>query len=151
MEEKLQETENRAVRFKENYKNIVKTIEIMKQGIHAILEKLDLNEHNIDAMALNENNMVRYLGSIESRTNEILQMYSACQAAPSSEVQHFTTRSGHTTLVYNPEGVIIEPPSFLDEPGDEEEDEATLPLTTQELQEKAKKKIDYQNSKKKKA
>jgi len=78
-------------------------------------------------------------------------MYSACQAAPSSEVQHFTTRSGHTTLVYNPEGVIIEPPSFLDEPGDEEEDEATLPLTTQELQEKAKKKIDYQNSKKKKA
>ena len=72
MEEKLQETEQRAVRYKENYKNIVKTIEIMKTGIHAILEKLDLNEYQIEASSLNENNMIKYLGSIETRTNEIL-------------------------------------------------------------------------------
>jgi hypothetical protein len=78
-------------------------------------------------------------------------MYSACQAAPSTETQHFTTRSGHATLVYNPEGIKIDPVSFLDEPAEEDDDEATLPLTTAELQERAIMKLNKANAKKRRA
>jgi hypothetical protein len=54
LEERLQETERRAVKYEENYKTIVNTIAIMKTGIHAVLERLDLNDNEIDPQGLNE-------------------------------------------------------------------------------------------------
>ena len=55
----------------------------LKVGIQNIFDNIGCaNEHTqelVGTHGVTESNMMQYLGIIEMRTNEILQMYAACQ------------------------------------------------------------------------
>merc|ERR1719181_2493938 len=96
-----------------------------------------------------EANMMQYLGIIEQRTNEILQMYAASQAAAAGQdpaaVQAAVLGQGPTT----PAGatlVSIEAPSTMEDGSDDssEEEDDDRPLTRDELQAKMEKKMKRQ-------
>jgi hypothetical protein len=62
----------------------MKTINALKIGIQSIFDRIGCNTESVQETlgthGVTESNMMQYLGIIEQRTNEILQMYSACQS-----------------------------------------------------------------------
>jgi len=60
----------------------MKTINALKIGIHSIFDRVgcstEMTPELIGSTGVTESNMMHYLGVIEQRTNEVLQMYAAC-------------------------------------------------------------------------
>lgn len=60
----------------------MKTINSLKIGVESIFDKIGCNTEVVPELfgstGVSESNMMHYLGVIEQRTNEVLQMYSAC-------------------------------------------------------------------------
>lgn len=58
----------------------MKTISALKIGIRNIYESIGCGTDKVeDVSMITESNMLAYLGAIEERTNEILQMYDLCK------------------------------------------------------------------------
>ena len=58
----------------------MKTIGALKIGIRNIFESIGCGNDKIEEVnMITESNMLTYLGSIEERTNEILQMFDLCK------------------------------------------------------------------------
>ncbi len=58
----------------------MKTISALKIGIRNIYESIGCGTDKVeDTNMITESNMLTYLGAIEERTNEILQMYDMCK------------------------------------------------------------------------
>ena len=91
LEEKLNFTELRSDIYEKRYEKTMKIIMIFKIGIHQLLEKIGASEM-LTEEGVNEGNLMHYLGLIELRTNEILQMFKYCQnsAVESPMVNSFT-------------------------------------------------------------
>lgn len=86
MEERLQRTRTRADEHEQRYAGAVKTINQLKTGIHGIFSRLGCGgggatvvEEMLGNQGVTESNMMQFLGVIEQRTIEILQMYAASQ------------------------------------------------------------------------
>ena len=66
-----------------DWKQTVRIMNSLKVGIQNIFENIGcVNDHTkelVGTHGVSESNMMQYLGIIEMRTNEILQMYAACQ------------------------------------------------------------------------
>ena len=66
-----------------DWKQTLRVMNSLKVGIQNIFENIGCaNEHTYELVGthgVSESNMMQYLGIIEMRTNEILQMYAACQ------------------------------------------------------------------------
>lgn len=91
MEERLQRTRARADEHEQRHAAAVKTINQLKTGIHGIFSRLGCGtggatavEEMLGNQGVTESNMMQYLGVIEQRTIEILQMYAASQQAPAA-------------------------------------------------------------------
>jgi hypothetical protein len=60
----------------------MKTINALKIGIQSIFDRIGCNTESlpelIGSTGVTESNIMLYLGVIEQRTNEVLQMYAAC-------------------------------------------------------------------------
>ena len=60
----------------------MKTINALKIGIQSIFDRIGCNTDEIPELfgsdGVTESNMMHYLGVIEQRTNEVLQMYTTC-------------------------------------------------------------------------
>lgn len=78
LEGKLNDTEKRADFDEKRYEKSMKMINTFKFGVHQLLEKICEGDI-IGEDGVNENNLMQYLGIIELRTNEILQMFKLCQ------------------------------------------------------------------------
>jgi len=120
----------------------MKTINALKAGVQSIFDKIGCTVDNaqdvLGGQGVNEGNMMQYLGVIEQRTNEILQMYAACQAGSVTEpaVQNPSPQKKQKS---NPK-IEIEAPQ-LGEKETIEEDEQNQPLSKEEMRERAMKKI----------
>eukprot|EP00960_Hanusia_phi_P077045 768641-Hanusia_phi.AAC.4 len=103
LEDKLAKTEAKAEQFEARASKTMQTMNVLKQGIQVrqsemcllppqlaltlllqdTFNKIGCNAELVNAVAGNqgvtESNMMQYLGIIEQRTNEILQMYTAAQ------------------------------------------------------------------------
>ena len=105
LEERLQKTEAKAEQYEKKYEAAMKTVNALKVqstraswscnrtkqgglpnaqvGIQSIFNKIGCNTPaNLEMLGnegVTENNMMQYLGIIEQRTNEILQLYAATQ------------------------------------------------------------------------
>mmetsp|Transcript_28818 Transcript_28818/g.35017 ORF Transcript_28818/g.35017 Transcript_28818/m.35017 type:complete len:526 (-) Transcript_28818:1065-2642(-) len=153
LEERLQKTEAKAELYEQKYAAAMKTVNALKVGIWNIFNKIGCNtpatRELLGEGGVTEQNMMQYLGIIEQRTNEILQMYAASQAAAhGGDVNSMgvaaavlgqgpQTPAGSTTI-------NIDPPSTTDElasDSDEEEEEEDRPLTRDELQAKTLKNL----------
>jgi len=84
LEDRLQKTEAKAEQFEKKYEAAMKTVNALKVGIQSIFNKIGCNTAaNMELLGnegVTENNMMQYLGIIEQRTNEILQLYATTQA-----------------------------------------------------------------------
>mmetsp|Transcript_35971 Transcript_35971/g.113038 ORF Transcript_35971/g.113038 Transcript_35971/m.113038 type:complete len:515 (-) Transcript_35971:102-1646(-) len=134
LEERLKKTEEKANEHEETYQAAMKTINQLKQGIHSIFSRIGCASTSVEEMLGNqgvtESNMMQYLGIIEQRTNEILQMYAASQAAndPGLLVQNSVESVAPMKLSIAPPGL-----NDYDSDDDSEQDNDERPLTREEL------------------
>ena len=111
----------------------MKTVNALKVGIQSIFNKIGCNTPaNLEMLGnegVTEANMMQYLGIIEQRTNEILQLYAATQAregvldAQGNPVPPVSSILGQGPQV--PAGrnaISIQAPTTTDEAYDSEED-----------------------------
>ena len=84
LEERLARTEAKAEQYEKKYEAAMKTVNALKVGIASIFKKIGCDTPaNLEMLGnegVTESNMMQYLGIIEQRTNEILQLYAATQA-----------------------------------------------------------------------
>jgi len=84
LETRLHQTENRAGVFEDRYQSAAQTTEALKRGIQNMFDKLgsghdEKTREILGNNGVTESNMMQYLGIIEARTNELLQIYTAQQ------------------------------------------------------------------------
>ena len=110
----------------------------LKSCIQSLYEKIgcqnSAGQEMLGNNGVTESNMMQYLGVIEQRTNEILQMFRACQVgiAPGSPSHGDTSSSTISALLMppvpaQPHGALkisIEPPEFEEsQEGDDDYDD----------------------------
>eukprot|EP00899_Mesostigma_viride_P003312 jgi/Mesvir1/12982/Mv05993-RA.1 len=151
LEERLQKTEAKAEVYEQKHAAAQRTVNALKQGIQAIFNKIGCNTPAVMEMlgdqGVSEGNMMQYLGIIEQRTNEILQMYAAHQAMSTDgpAAPAYASILGHGPQT--PAGTLqlnIEPPSTTDPANSEDdsnEEDEDRPLTRDELKAKTMKSI----------
>jgi hypothetical protein len=147
----------------------MKTINALKIGIQSIFERIGCNTDTSPELhgssGVTESNMMHYLGVIEGRTNEVLQMYAACLSKGGFEEEKLENHSATLTYVKQtatmkkdaqndpskfpkdlpakPSGeddkIILDTPGIYDMEDEErkEDDDETKKLTTKEIKEKA--------------
>lgn len=86
LEENLRQTEEKAELYEHKAAQAMATVNSLKAGIQSIFNKIGCSQSAVSEMLGNagvtESNMMQYLGIIEQRTNEILQMYASIQVPP---------------------------------------------------------------------
>ena len=84
LNKELMGVENETKEYEKQYSETMKTINSLKIGVSSIFERIGCNTEIVPELigssGVSESNMMHYLGVIEQRTNEVLQMYAACQA-----------------------------------------------------------------------
>ena len=112
--DELEKTEKETKDYENQYQETVKTINQLKIGIKSIFDRIGWNnesvQETIGTHGVTESNMMQYLGIIEQRTNEILQMYSACQVKGPFENAH--AKDSKPVQAPPREKIDVEPPMF---------------------------------------
>uniref|UniRef100_A0A7S0WSW4 ODAD1 central coiled coil region domain-containing protein n=1 Tax=Pyramimonas obovata TaxID=1411642 RepID=A0A7S0WSW4_9CHLO len=152
LESRLRETEARTAQHERKYQTAIKTVGAFKEGIVNIYNKLIGGGEEGPATVgedLNSDNIMRCLGVIEQKTNEILQMYAASQSHVKGGEVHAS--AALTVLGQGPQipagkgEMHIDPPSTVEEEPESSEDEDATPddrpLSMSELQGRASKNI----------
>merc|ERR1712139_137302 len=157
LEERFNATEAKSVGFENRYASAMRTIAALKTGVNSIYQKIGCAGTKTTGTGVkallgqdgpNEQNMLQYLGIIEGRANEVLQMYASSQltqaavmvdsTAPGTDARPTLLGSGPQTAP-GASTLAIEPPSTADEYASDEESEEEQddrPLTVAELQAK---------------
>jgi len=152
LEEKLSKTEAKAEQYEARAHKAMTTVNKLKDGIQDTFIKIGCNAEAVSAVLGNqgvtESNMMQYLGIMEQRTNEILQMFAAVQMQESGkdlsspEVQaSLASILGQGPAVPAGTGKVeVTPPAAgedLDsEEGSDQEEDDERPLTRDELKAK---------------
>lgn len=121
LEKQKQETEE----YERQYQETVKTINALKIGIKSIFDRIGCNNESVQEIigthGVTESNMMQYLGIIEQRTNEILQMYSACQQKGTFDTNQ-QQKASQPIQAQPKEKIDIEPPEMFDKDDDKKFD-----------------------------
>ena len=150
LEAKLARTEQKAEQCEARAAKTMSTVNELKKGIEDTFLRIGCNSEAVSAALGNEgvteSNMMQYLGIIEQRTNEILQMYTAVkmqeqgQDIKSAEAQaELASIMGQGPAVPLGAGEVkVSPPAAGDDVDSEEESEEDedRPLTREELKAK---------------
>ncbi|EFC38551.1 hypothetical protein NAEGRDRAFT_81548 [Naegleria gruberi] len=154
IQEKINETNSKTDLYQRKYENSLKTLEIISRGIETIFNKLGCDPSSISDMlgttGVTESNMMIYLGFIEQRTNEIVQMSVTTKKSEGKKDDNAVSGPKHP--VGFTETLSIEPPSTANDglSDDDDDDEEERPFTREELMQKAKKSTLSKKPKKKK-
>mmetsp|Transcript_28641 Transcript_28641/g.50928 ORF Transcript_28641/g.50928 Transcript_28641/m.50928 type:complete len:511 (-) Transcript_28641:35-1567(-) len=139
LEERLERIEIRAEHYEQSYEKTMKTISALKVGIQSIFERIGCNTEETKEVlgdtGITETNLMQYLGIIEQRTNEILQMYSACQAGSDVNAMSIPTQSKNEETGLKP--IRVDAPPIITDKDPMEEEDSGQPLTLEQLQKKA--------------
>jgi len=133
LEDRLARTEAKAEQYEKKYEAAMKTVNALKAGIQSIFNKIGCNTPaNMEMLGnegVTEANMMQYLGIIEQRTNEILQLYAATQAregvvdAQGNPVPPVSSILGQgPQMPAGRNAITIQAPTTTDEAYDSEED-----------------------------
>jgi len=142
LEDRLASTEARAEQYEAKALKAAKTVSQLEQGIQSIFSKIGCDKSALSDMlgttGVTESNMMQYLGIIEQRTNELLQLnhHQQKDAEGGGEVvavigQGPAAPAGSTVI-------NIDPPVIGDEDDseDESDDDEERPLSRDELKAK---------------
>ena len=153
LETRLSKTESKADMYENKHGAALKTVNALKTGILNIFNKIGCNTPAVMEMlgdqGITEQNMMQYLGIIEQRTNELLQLY-ATQAAVHGQDGYAAGTQSALSSILGPQTaagsthLTIDPPSTteeteLDSSDDEQDDDR--PLTREELKAKTMKNL----------
>jgi hypothetical protein len=153
LSQKLQTTETSAERYESKFQEGLKTINSLKVGIQSLFAKLECNTSSMADMLtdsmVTEANMMQYLGMIEQRTNEVLQMYATIKrdgsgggggsgpAPPLTTPQALVNVLGSGPMTpMGQDSIQINPPNLNDyssEEDSDDDDSEARPLTHEEL------------------
>jgi hypothetical protein len=157
--QRLKSTEHSAERYEMKYQDSLKTINSLKIGIQSIFNKIGCNTSAMSEMLadsmVTEANMMQYLGMIEQRTNEILQLYATVSAPPADDSRQQDQQGADPSALINVLGagpmtpmgqelIQINPPNLNDYSSEEDSDDDEIearPLTHEELKLKTMKVI----------
>ena len=128
LESKLNFTEMRAEKYEQRYETTMNIITMFKIGIHQLMEKIGVADV-ITEEGVNEGNIMQYLGIIELRTNEVLQMFRYCQKSNNDSP---VDSAGNDELEKKPLKITL--PLISDK--DNEEDDTSSLFRKQEFLEK---------------
>ena len=147
--QKLQTTETAAERYESKFQDGLKTVNSLKVGIQSLFSKLECNTSSMADMLtdsmVTEANMMQYLGMIEQRTNEVLQMYASVKrdasgagsAPPLTTPQALVNVLGSGPMTpMGQDSIQINPPNLNDyssEEDSDDDDSEARPLTHEEL------------------
>lgn len=136
LEEKLNKTDKKSEEYATRYEVAVRTIGQLKNGIQSIFTRINTGsaDEMLGNQGVTESNMMQYLGIIEQKTSEILQLYAASQLGlPENNLQFPSVQLVEGSNTKLPSSSI---PSYEDmssgEDSEGEKDER--PLTRQELE-----------------
>lgn len=122
LEGRLHKTENRAGVFEDRYQSAAKTTESLKKGIQSIFDKLgsgndEKTREILGNAGVTESNMMQYLGIVEARTNELLQIYTMQQMRDNKKSEEFDSNENTQVQIQAPSSQL----------SDEESEDAALP------------------------
>ncbi|CAF4544001.1 unnamed protein product [Rotaria sp. Silwood1] len=144
MEDKRSQAAKLAEEYEEKMRSAKKILDQCRAGIDSIFKKIGCDRRQIDHLlqsheGVTEDNMLRYLGTIEERTNELLM----AQATMNAKEQNIPLRERAPNLIGDgPSGpaphVHVHLPNTDDRRDQEEKVEDELkPLTREELKQRA--------------
>lgn len=159
LEEKLGKTETKAERYDAMFAHSTKILGSLKDGIHSIFTNIGCNMNGVSEVlgtgGVTEGNIMTYLGLIEQRVNEMLNIQHQVLKAREGE-----DGGRSTSLTTGPQSaagathINILPPTTGDEYQEEEEesddDDEIRPLTRDELKERAQKQMTKKEASQKK-
>merc|ERR1719265_33364 len=79
LEEKWSNLDKKAEHYELKYQQSVKTVTSVRAGVQSIFNRLGCAPPDASGATVTESNTMQYLGVIEQRTNEILQLYATLQ------------------------------------------------------------------------
>ncbi|XP_031560443.1 coiled-coil domain-containing protein 63-like [Actinia tenebrosa] len=159
LEDQLNSTADKQEQFEGQHKQTKKILEQLKSGIDSLFNKINCDKSAIENLlgskeGITDNNMMQFLGIIEQRTNELLQVYGF-HVTKEAEKEEPSVPVG--LLGQGPQpgsmSVNIVPPSTGDDYDSEDSsgsDEEQRPLTQQELKNKIMKGISRREAQPKK-
>eukprot|EP00830_Metopus_es_P012781 TRINITY_DN2941_c0_g1_i1.p1 TRINITY_DN2941_c0_g1~~TRINITY_DN2941_c0_g1_i1.p1 ORF type:complete len:481 (-),score=176.59 TRINITY_DN2941_c0_g1_i1:8-1450(-) len=89
---KIEDTSKKIDFYQKKYDDTMKTISALKVGIKNIYDNIKCKEDDPEekedkaVLEITESNMLFFLGAIEERTNEILQMYDLCKSKGTAKI-----------------------------------------------------------------
>jgi len=147
LDERLRRAESRARRYDRKHAAAMRTMAKLKDGAWRVFNKIGCNTEVNRALlgedGVTDHNVMQYLGVIEQRTNEILQMFAASRTASRTDAQGpegdgafaALLRAGPTSAAAPASALRIDPPSttapMAEDDSEEEDDER--PLTRDEI------------------
>jgi len=150
LEEKWNSLDKKADHYEFKYQQSVKTVTSVRSGIQSIFNRLGCTPP--DSVGSNntvtESNMMQYMGIIEQRTNEILQLYAALQEGNEDEEDAAPEKPRGPTS----NQLQIKLPSTVEDYSDEEDDDDEddqRPFTREELKQKCTRGINKKQQEKK--
>ena len=160
LEDKLRQTEEKTENTEKQYDQSMKTINGLKTGILNVFNRIgcaSLTNKELIEAGINQGNMMQYLGIIEQRTNELLQVYASSQTTGTGQHQS-SEGSGQGMAVLGagpsvPAGsstICIEPPSLDDKSDESESDDEggeERPLNREEIAQRVNKRMAKKLSK----
>lgn len=159
LEEKLDSTNTLKDAYDLKYDGTMKTLDQLKSGIDSLFTKINCDRSPIVEMlgdaGVTETNMMQYLGIIEQRTNELLQLFAFVQAREVEKQEGTPAPQPPSLLGQGPQPpvntITIAPPTTgvtasqhtgkaptddYESDGDSGDDEEIRPLTQSELKKK---------------
>lgn len=137
LEETLNNSEKEASALELKYTNTTKILSQMKTGVVRLFDRIGCDKTSLNDMlgntGISENNIIQYLGIIEQRANEILQMYNAVSIKESNGDEP-ASLLGKGPLPANTQVTVVAPSTQdFDSGSDEEDDDLVMPMTREEL------------------
>lgn len=117
--EKLKSIDTRSDIYEKKYDKAKKTIDAFIIGVNKILKKIQATDDLIEEV--NESNLMHYLGIIELRTNEILQIFKFCKNSENETPVESPHLNNDDKKIFK-----VVPPVILDKEGEEDENSIIL-------------------------
>jgi len=129
LELKWSKTDKKGEHFDLKYQQATKTLNAVRSGIQSIFDRLGCTVNpSVASQGVTESNLHIYLGSIESRTNEILQLHAALQEGNTEEEEAPPRAPAMQLQIKLPSTVE----DYSDDDEDDDEDDQR-PFTREEL------------------
>jgi len=146
LEEKWNNLDKKAEHYELKYQQTVKTVTSVRAGVQSIFNRLGcIPPEGGGSGTVTESNTMQYLGLIESRTNEIKQLYATLKEEDDDEDEILPPRGNASSQLQ------IKLPSTVEDYDDEEDDDDEddqRPFTREELKMKTMRGISKKQEKK---